>query len=167
MITKSYIYNNLKDLDRLYSNSTSNKKKLYYSKLAMLELCGWIEETMDDIVQKCANRVLKEKTNRLYVEKQIIKPTYGFEYDKHFKKMLICVVGLIYIEKVESKVDQVKYTLLKSSLNNLKVARNREAHSHLKGITRTVDAPSVTLNNFNNVYDGLIDFEKNMKLLNL
>lgn len=163
MVARSYIESNLKQLNQLYNLASNQKKELYYSKLAMLELCGWIEESMDNLVQKCANRVLKEQSNKDYVAKSIIKPTYGFEYEKHFKKMLISVVGLMTIERVEAKVDPVKYTLLKSALGNLKVARDKEAHTHLKGVTRTVDAPSVTLNYFIQVYEGLKDFEYNLK----
>lgn len=120
---------------------------------------------MDNLVQKCANRVLKQQNNKDYIAKSIIKPTYGFEYEKHFKKMLISVVGLMTIEKVEAKVDPVKYARLKSALGNLKIARDKEAHTHLKGVTRTVDSPSVTLSNFIHVYEGLKDFEDNLKEL--
>lgn len=165
MVARSYIENNLRQLNQLYIMAANQKKELYYSKLAVLELCGWIEESMDNLVQKCANRVLKQQNNKDYIAKSIIKPTYGFEYEKHFKKMLISVVGLMTIEKVEAKVDPVKYARLKSALGNLKIARDKEAHTHLKGVTRTVDSPSVTLSNFIHVYEGLKDFEDNLKEL--
>lgn len=167
MIARYYIESNLKQLDRLYNIAGTQKKELYYSKLAMLELCGWIEESMDDVVQRCANRVLKVRANKTYITNNVIKPTYGFEYEKHFKKMLISVVGLMSVEKVEAKVDRQKYERFKSALGSLKVARNREAHTHLKGVMRTVDAPSVTLNHFNHVYEGLVDFENQLKAMRL
>lgn len=167
MIARSYIENNLKQLDRLYDQASTHKKELYYSKLAMLELCGWIEESMDDIVQKCANRVLKIRSNRVHIAKKVIKPTYGFEYERHFKKMLINVVGLMSIEVIETKVDPTKYARLTSTLGNLKAARDRQAHTHLKGATRTVDAPSVTLRYFLYVYEGLVDFDNNLRAMKL
>ncbi|MGI2170602.1 hypothetical protein ACROAE_10440 [Shewanella sp. MF05960] len=165
MIARSYIESNLKQLDKLYLNAITLKSKLYYSKLAMLELCGWIEESMDDIVQKCANRSLKSQANKNYIATQIIKPTYGFEYKKHFMKMLTYVVGLINIEKLEDKLDPLKKARLESALGTLKSARNREAHTHLKGVTRQVDAPSITINLFNHVFDGLKDIELHLKEL--
>jgi|SRR5690606_4633149 len=167
MIAKSYIESNLKQLDRLYGSAGTQKKELYYSKLAILELCGWLEESMDDVVQKCANRALKEANNRSYVTEKIIKPTYGFEYEKHFKKMLISVVGLVTIEKVESKVDPLVYARFISALGNLKVARNKEAHTHIKGVMRTIDAPSVTLRNFQYVHDGLKAFDSQLRTMGL
>ena len=167
MIAKSYIKSNLKQLDRLYGSAGTQKKELYYSKLAMLELCGWLEESMDDVVQKCANRVLREVRNRNYVAEKIVKPTYGFEYEKHFRKMLISVVGLLTIEKVEAKVDPVVYARFTSALGNLKVARNKEAHTHIKGVMRTIDAPSVTLRNFQYAYDGLKAFDSQLRAMGL
>lgn len=152
-------------MDRLYNSAGTQKEKLYYSKLAMLELCGWIEESMDDIVEKCAHRVLKKSSNKTYVAKNIIRPTYGFEYEKHFRKMLMSVIGLKLIEKLENKVDAVKHTIFTAELNNLKAARNKEAHTHLKGVTRTVDAPSVTITRFHSVYEGLKDIENTLKRL--
>ena len=131
----------------------------------MLELCGWIEESMDDIVQRCANRLLNKQASKNYIANQIIKPTYGFEYKKHFMKMLSYVVGLINIEKLEDKQDPLKRARLESALGTLKGARNREAHTHLKGTTRLVDAPSITINLFNHVFDGLKDIELNLKEL--
>ncbi len=50
MITKSYLFKTLNRLDRLYNESRTDDKKIFYSKLALIELCGWIEETMDDDV---------------------------------------------------------------------------------------------------------------------
>lgn len=167
MIARSYIESNLNQLDRLYNVAGTQKKELYYSKLAMLELCGWLEESMDDVVQKCANRTLKEQRNKNYVEKNIIKPTYGFEYDKHFKKMLMSVVGIVNVEKIESKVDPVIHARFISALGNLKVARNKEAHTHIKGVMRTIDAPSVTLSNFRYVYDGLKAFDTQLRHMGL
>lgn len=166
MVSKSYILSNLKELDVLYNQARTQKKKLYYSKLAMLELCGWIEESMDDIVKKCAGRVLKVEKNKKYVA-DIIKKTSGFGYDEHFRKMLISVVGLILMEKIEKRVDLSKYDPFIAALNNLKSARNREAHTHLKGVTRSVDSPSLTRRNFEYVYEGLKEFEIKLKELNL
>jgi len=165
MIARSYIESNLKQLDKLYLNAVTPKSKLYYSKLAMLELCGWIEESMDDIVQKSANRLLRSQASKNYITNTIINPTYGFEYKKHFMKMLSYVVGLINVEKLEDKLDPLKKARLESALGTLKVARNREAHTHLKGVTRQVDAPSITISLFNHVFDGLKDIELNLKEL--
>ena len=67
---------------------------LLFSKLATLELCGWIEVSMDDIVLRHSRRTLREPVNRAFCEKRIVKPIYGFDYDIHFRKMLMGLIGL-------------------------------------------------------------------------
>lgn len=68
MVTKKRdISKNIDDLDSFYNSSwRSPRRQFFFAKLAVLELCGWIEETMDDIVKDCKNRkisslIIKEK----------------------------------------------------------------------------------------------------------
>lgn len=158
MITRSYILANLKTLDRNYKTATS-RESLFYSKLAILELCGWIEESMDDIVLRCAYRHLSEKDNNKFVKEQIVKKTYGFDYEQHFRKMLIHLLGIINVEKIEKSIDQSKRTKFMAALAELKTVRNQEAHTHIKGVTRHINAPSVTHSKFSALYDGLLEFD--------
>lgn len=46
-------------------------------------------------------------------------------------------------------------TILKTSLGNLKHVRNEAAHTYLKGITRTYNAPSRTLADFRVILSAL------------
>lgn len=159
MITRSYILSNLRALDRLYKNAASSKESLFCSKLAILELCGWIEESMDDVILRCASRHLKFNENREYVRKLVVRKTYGFDYDYHFRGMLIQLIGIISVETLEKRVDQVKQTQLKATLATLKSARDPEAHTHIKGVTRHINAPSITLSQFAVVYEGLVEYD--------
>lgn len=96
-------------------------KKIFYSKLALIELCGWIEETMDDIVLRCAKRCLKSPANQKFIKDVIIKPNYNFQYEA-FRKMLMIVIGLATLEKIEKKLEKtVKFSALKGYLGNLKI----------------------------------------------
>lgn len=159
MIAKTHIQTNLTQINNLYQKSTSQKHALYYAKLAILELCGWIEESMDEIAWRCANRHLRNSDNLKFVETHIIKRTYSFVYDTHFRNMLIQVLGIIKLEKLEHNLDPTKLHLMKSTLDTLKTCRDNEAHTHLKGTTKRLDAPSVTQSRFHLVYDGLKDVE--------
>jgi hypothetical protein len=163
MIARSYILANLKTLDRNYTRATSLKESLFYSKLAILELCGWIEESMDDVVLRCAYRRLSEKDNKKFVEEQIVKKTHGFDYQPHFRRMLIQLLGIINVERIEKSIDQGKRTKFTAALDGLKSIRNQEAHTHIKGVTRRINAPSVTLGEFSALYDGLLEFETALK----
>ncbi|PKH80722.1 hypothetical protein CXF60_08435, partial [Psychrobacter sp. 4Bb] len=101
MIVRKHIEYNLKQLNKLYLETTDYKKQLYYSKLAILELCGWIEESMDNIIQMCANRLLRLQATKTHVQKQVIDRNYGFDYKNHFLKMLSSVIGFMNIERLE------------------------------------------------------------------
>ena len=152
MVAKSYINSTLLELDQLYNSATSQKKAIYFSKLALIELCGWIEESLDDIIIRHANRKLKELDNRKYCIDNIVKPNYGFEYKKNVRPMLISLLGLIEVEKLEKNLEKTaQITLLKGYLGNIKDTRNTAAHTHLKGVTRRYNAPSRTRGDFNRI----------------
>ena len=132
--------------------------------MAIIELCGWIEESMDDIILKCANRNLKEENNKKFIEKEVVGRTYGFSYKNHFRNMMTTLIGLINNEILEKSLDPVKFQKLKSELGNLTQQRNEEAHTHIK-ITRRINAPSLTIIQFISIYEGLIDIEQKLKIM--
>lgn len=165
MVGKTSILQNLNAIEGLYNKSKSLRNTLFFSKLAILELCGWIEESMDDIVRRIANRKLHDKINRSSVEKKIIKRVHGFDYNDHFRTMLVQVIGLISLERIERKIDSKKLEVMQATLDTLKTIRNLEAHTHIKGATKILDAPSVTKKRFIDVYVGLKDLETELKLL--
>ena len=119
---------------------------------------------MDLIIEDLAKRVLKNRSN-IKITQELIKRNYGFEYEDNFRKLLVNVIGLVNVEKLEVKIDQIKYSKLKAALTNLKACRNREAHTHLKGVARSIDAPSVIKRNFIDVYEGLKNIELTLKLM--
>lgn len=152
MVAKSYIKSTLKELDKLYNSATSQKKAIYFSKLALIELCGWIEESLDDVVIRHANRNLQDSDNKTYCKNSIVQPNYGFEYKKNIRPMLISLIGLIEVEKLETELEKTaQITLLKGYLGNIKDSRNVAAHTHLKGVTRRFNAPSRTIGDFNRI----------------
>lgn len=120
---------------------------------------------MDDIVNNCANRKLRNKNNIAFLKKEIIKKVHGFDYHNNFRKMLMQVIGLIRLETIESRVDQTKLQHMQAALNALKGQRDPVAHTHIKGITLRIDAPSVTKQRFVEVYEGLKSFEYELKRL--
>lgn len=158
-VSKASIQKNLIQINDLYKNATSQTKAQFYSKLAILELCGWIEESMDNIVSSCAKQHLEDSDNVEFVEEEIVRPTYGFKYGKHFRNMLIRTMGIINVERLERRLDKVKFHIMKSALGTLEQTRDRQAHTHIKGTTKRLAAPSVTQSQFQKVYDGLKDVE--------
>ena len=156
----------LNELDKLYNDATSKKKAVYYSKLATLELCGWVEDTLDDIVLMYANRKLKESFNKKYIRKDVVKRNNGFQYKYNIRPMLIAVLGIITLEKIENKFEKTsKITVLKNSLSNLRESRNKAAHTHLKGIMSNYDAPSVIIREFNIIKEILRDLDNELRAM--
>lgn len=169
MVNKTAIARNLRQLESRYNRKPrSQLDPLYYSKLALIELCGWVEVTMDEIVRDCARKHLTGSQNLLYVENTIIRGTHSFGYAQDFRTMLMRVIGLVKVEQLEGMLDPTKFQLMKSSLGILRKQRNREAHNYISGITPTVDAPSVIANrHFPRVYEGLKDIERCIRRLKM
>ena len=164
MIAKSSISKNLQILVNLYNSNPSNQKGLLYSKLAILELCGWIEDTMDGIVRKCVIRRIKDPAIRERINEKVIEVTYGFHYNRHFRQMLVYVIGEISMLKIERNLDPKKFQGLQSTLGGLRKSRDIQAHTHLRGRNnKRLDSPLVTRANFDRVYDGLVDFERKLR----
>lgn len=159
MIAKTYILENLKGLNSRFLRSNKPKDGLYFSKLAVLELCGWIEMSMDDVVLRVSQKKLSDQRNIKYVENDVIARTYGFQYQKHWRSMLIRTLGIVTVEKIELTVDQQKRAGLEAELTNLATIRNSLAHTYVRGTQLQVDAPSVTLGRFSNLHEGLKEFE--------
>lgn len=158
MISNTTILQTITHLDALYQKNHGAIDGLYFAKLATLEVCGWIEESMDSIVLSYATRHLTDSGNIDYTRSEIIKKTHSFDYDR-FRLMLMRVIGIILLEKLEMSLNTAKLSKMKGSLSILKDRRDQQAHTHIKGRTVHIDAPSVTARHFQNVYDGLIDIE--------
>lgn len=164
MIVKRHIILNLRQLNRSFLDAESQKHGVYFAKLAILELCGWIEVSMDALIIEHCNRHLTQRRNLRFVENDVVKKTYGFDYESHFRKMLINIIGIIACEKLEAQVNVAVFTKFIAQLNSLKLARNGLAHTYLKGMTAIIDAPSVTMSRFDDIYAGLKEYEAILRL---
>lgn len=159
MISNTVILQTIANLDKLYQKNHGAIEGLYFAKLAILEVCGWIEESMDSIVLSYTNRHLTESRNIDYTRDTIVERISSFDYNKHFRLMLMRVIGIILLERLERSLDTAKLSKMKGSLGILKAHRDEQAHTHIKGRTVHIDAPSVTARHFQNVHDGLTHIE--------
>ena len=155
MVTKEDIVATLANLDEKYSaalGSDSPQDATFYAKLALLEYCGWLEETLDDIVRESIKGELETGHFRDFLEQKIIRPTYGFQYGD-FVPMLMKAIGIVKVEKLASELNKdEKLDVLKAELGQVKKARNDAAHTWLKGTTHTYQAPSWIISRLNRVY---------------
>lgn len=159
MIAKSYIQSNLKEIERRFNKARTQKEPLYYSKLAVLELCGWLEISIDDLVCRAVRKRVKDARVLEDFEKSVVNPIYGFHYKKHFRKMVCGAIGEVNMHDIELKMNQLRRQQLISELNALTINRNSLAHTYLKGATQNIDAPSRTIARFQIIYECLKEFE--------
>lgn len=153
MTAYSRIEKNLKDLDSRYQND-DDTDAYFTSKLAILELCGWIEEAMDECITSAYAGRLKHKANRKFIEAKV-RRNFGFDYDRNFKPMIVALVGILGFEKISNGINADVFKRLKDDLDELKKARNSLAHTYTTDATERCDAPSVTIGRLANVKAGL------------
>ncbi len=165
MIAKTRILRTLNSLDNLYRTGRYPFHLLFYSKLAVLEFSGWIEEAMDDLVIRHARKRLKNPRDVKYVQNQIIKRNHSFSYEKHFREMLTKLVGIVGFSQLERQANQRLLPKLIAELNYLKTERDKHAHKHIPNTTLQIDSPSVTRGRFTNVYNGIREFERLLRSL--
>lgn len=168
MIIKKYIEKNLNFLNKQYNASirTNPEEALFYSKLAIIELCGWLEESIDELCRSYIKINIKEKSCIDFCNSKISN-TYGFEYDKHIRSLLVIIVGIKNLETIEKKLESQNgfKAKFKSIVNSLYSVRNSLSHTHLSSIRR-IDSPQITIKTMKDLYEILKKIEKMMKLLN-
>jgi len=155
MFVKKYIQDSISKLDGLYQDSVASsdlRMAVYYSKLAVIEYCGWIEESMDEIVNYLALGGLKTQSFRDILAYKI-RHTYGFDYKKHFRPMIVDVVGLRRCEYIQDRLHRNgDLDILTSELETYVGHRNNAAHTHIHSTLPTYPSPSVTMNSLNRVF---------------
>ncbi|RZI43716.1 hypothetical protein EGT07_08075 [Herbaspirillum sp. HC18] len=139
------------------------------SKLATIELCGWLEEEFDRLIRIVANGRISD-TN--WVEIDVIDNTFGFVYAKHWRPMLCKVVGEVFARRVEAAMDAsypADIPQLKSLLGQLWKDRCNFAHADLNAnranTQLTFNAPSVAISRYTQLKLILSRYEAVMALV--
>lgn len=159
MIPKRKIEENLDQLDRRFRSAKYNKDRIYFAKLAILETSGWVEVTIDSIVDRAMRRNTSTQQSRDYIRDKI-KNTYGFDAKKNFTPLMVCVFGVVGMEKIEKRIGEYTVSNFKSELTNLSKSRNELAHTYSKkSNSRNYDAPSVTRGRFDRICAGLEGYD--------
>lgn len=142
----------LTGIENWFKEPTSDfERPKLLSKLAIIEFCGWMEEWMDETVRLVNRRTTNDEA---WVEGEIISPTHGFHYKRHFRPMLRGVVGEYRLRSFESRYESDNpgdLELIDSSLSNLWTIRCKLAHSDLAAHRRAavnINAPSWTKNQY-------------------
>lgn len=166
MKAKQPIEDLLKELQKLYDNPSDIAHKDYYSKLALLELCGWLELVQDEIIKQFSDNKITEQSNKDHIEKFVIGKTYGFDYIEHFRPMIIKLIGYKETEIFENKLKQAgHFQILRDQLSSLWALRCRAAHTSFIGVTMTFQSPSSMRTYLNSLYPILTLVETELNIL--
>jgi len=136
------------------------------SKLAVLELCGWLEERFDAIAAGIAQTAGVEAAKAI---QNRIDGTYGFNYGMHVRQIFLAIGGEVLVHKVESRLEE-KYPgyleQLKNALGQLWKQRCELAHGSsvaVGGQQRSVNAPSWAVNQQRVLGKMITKFEAEMQ----
>lgn len=157
------IQRTLRELDAWYNDmhGDGNRPKLI-SKLAILELCGWLEHRMDEVVHEVGSRVGVDLD---WARDNVIKDNHGFSYNEHLRRMLCKIVGQFAVDHIEWTFEASSpgtLDRLKSLLGTLWKKRGLLAHTHSGADAfkqETIDAPSWSIDQQKKLADLLDRFE--------
>jgi len=160
------IKDTLQDLQSLCDSHHETSQKICFSKLAILELSGWLEAVEDEIIKGYASVKLSEQSN-IEITKMVDK-NYGFEYKRHLKPMIIKLVGLKGLETLENNLKNAGVLQqLIAGLAFLWDLRKKMAHTSMMitGVTQMYQSPSCMITNLTSLHPILTSLENELNQL--
>lgn len=156
----------LRQLDSWFNEpSQGGDRPKLLSKLATLELCGWIEGEFDRLALLAESGRLNDPE---WVRANVISKTSGFQYDNHWRPMLSRLVGEVFVRRVESRMEEDfagDLDRLKSLLGTLWRIRCDFAHADMTAhvaAQQTFQAPSWSINQHRLLSKLLARYERAM-----
>ena len=165
MIYTSRIRSSLDFLEQQYSlhvGSRQRERPIMFAKLAVLEYCGWLEESFDELARNCVRSKLRTKQSRDILEARI-KITHGFVYQTQARPLIGFALGTVRLLRLERELARDgSLDVLRTNLEYMSQLRNRAAHTFTRGATSSYDAPSAVIRNFNQTSPILLQMWKHV-----
>ncbi len=156
----------LRLLDAWYNEpSAGNDRSKLISKLALLELCGWIEGVFDEMIRKIGQQTLGDEK---WVNEKLIDKTSGFKYDMHLRAMIVELVGEVFARRIEEQMEVAssgELERMKSMLGELWKKRCSFAHADVSANVASqakFDAPSWSINQHRILKKLFLSFENSI-----
>jgi hypothetical protein len=157
----------LKQLDTWFVEPTQggDRPKLL-SKLAILELSGWIEGEFDKIALEIGTNYLRDVD---WVKRNVVEGTFGFHYLKHWRPMLVQLVGEVFARKIEGEMESSfpgELERMKGLLGTIWTKRCDFAHTDIATVVaaqQTFDAPSWAINQHKILTKALSHYHSSVK----
>ncbi len=144
--------------DEVEKKDVDNFQLSIYCKIASLELCGWLEETYDELIRSALRSKNIGEKNLSDFNEKFIKKVNGLSYKEHLRVLIINAFGFIKIIQIESKV--LNIDVLKASLDELHKYRNHLAHNQYLNYNdskptnpqQSIDTPNKVKSKFEQIY---------------
>ena len=138
-----------------------------FSKLAILEVSGWLEQTIDSILYYYVNVAVSNKQIRKVIKEQVIDTVYGFRYASDLKPLFMKVLGADKFLHIEQELKQKGMDqILLNSINTLNKGRNAAAHTYWhSSVQQKFDAPSTTCKLFNDIFPIVVEIDQCIRQL--
>ena len=164
MVNYTDIEAKLQRLDTEYNNSILDPDlPIFYSKLAVIEFSGWIEDSVDSIVYDYIDNHIVDPIVKQNIKKNINK-NYGFNYYSNLFKVFTSVLGVDTWENIEDKLKPQKLVDLVNITSTFTGIRNKAAHSSIV-VTATFSSPSTTIAAYNKVKPAMMIIENEISSL--
>lgn len=166
MVNKKDIEKNLKRLNEEYDrsfNSLDSDMPNFFSKLAVMELSGWIEESFDEILYNYIDSHMDDNYKKII--KGFIKNNYGFKFETNTFKIFSIVLGACNWGKIILKLPKGYLDNFKSILDKYSKLRNSMAHTYSRGMTPYYIAPSQVLFDFNTIWKPICKIAQKVQKL--
>jgi hypothetical protein len=155
MILRKEIYPKLERVNALYlGSSTSISDQIFYSKGSLIELCGWIEDSLDLIAMRAVKGLIVT-ASYTQIATSIVGNVYGFDYKKYFRPLMISMIGVFDMENIENKLG-AEISQLTAILDRLKKYRGAAAHSLKTPSLGPYSSPSIIIQDFKVIYPILV-----------
>lgn len=159
MLANTDLMLSLTELDGMYNAAMTlpvdAQKRI--CKYALLELCGWMEQAQDFVVNSCIAKIPDADLRDIVEDK--LRRTYGFD-KKDFLPILGLTIGFQNFAVVRANVAATTpdFDIAMNIFASLRSPRNEHAHTHFSGgaaSAATLRAPSLVIVDAQKVYSGL------------
>lgn len=163
MVNYTDIEAKLQRLDTEYNNSILDPDlPIFYSKLAVIEFSGWIEDSVDSIVYDYIDNHIVDPIIKKNI-KENVNRNYGFNYSNLFK-VFTSVLGVDTWENIEDKLKPQNLVDLVNVTSTFTGIRNKAAHSSIV-VMATFSSPSTTIAAYNKVKPAMMIIENEIASL--
>lgn len=164
MVNYTDIEAKLQRLDTEYNNSILDPDlPIFYSKLAVIEFSGWMEDSVDSIVYEYIDNHILDPIVKQTIKKNV-NGNFGFKYYSNLFKVFTSVLGVNTWENIEDKLKPQHFADLLNVTNTYTGIRNKAAHSSIV-VMATFSSPSTTIAAYNKVKPAMIIIENEIASL--